>query len=147
VPVFEQYKLLVEMADRVSQRRHELGRFHVSMHTTVLTLLATAGVWGQRSLALRPWMYLVPLPFVLAACALWREQILAHAMLSSAKFRVIEQLEQQLPVRAFALEWEHLGRGKERRYRTHARLEARLPAVVALAYMMLAGSLVVISAT
>src|SRR5262245_55924646 len=96
------YALMVEMADRVSQRRQSANSFYLSVNTALVSgsayLAATAispelGVLGVAGVTI---------------CVLWIRNIVSYKTLNAAKFEVIHELERQLPVQPFTREWELL---------------------------------------
>lgn len=93
--LFEQYKLAVEMADRVSARR---GTANAFFFTVTSALLATA-----ESLTL-PLASSLGLVLVVA----WWFLLRSYRKLNAAKFEIIGKLEDHLPVRIFGDEWDIL---------------------------------------
>lgn len=103
--VLELYKLAVEMADRVSARRGTANAFFLSVQTTFIALVG----FGFPKLAESPWW--VSLAVFLAGFTLsatWWMQLRSYRDLNTAKFKVINKLEERLPVKVFAEEWEKL---------------------------------------
>lgn len=105
----EQYKLAVEMADRVSARRGNANLFFLSIQTTFLTAAGLA----YATLRTVPWY--VVLVTALTGCALsvaWWRQLQSYRVLNHAKFAVINAMEKRLPVKIFTDEWKILTTGK-----------------------------------
>lgn len=99
----EIYKLLVEMADRVSQRRQAANNFYLSVNTLL--------VGGSAYLkTLDPSLVTVLIITIagLAICALWFQNIQSYKTLNGAKFDVITALEKHLVEQPFADEWDKL---------------------------------------
>lgn len=69
--LFEQYKLCVEMADRVSARRSLANTFFISLNTAVIATLTTvlSGRGGEGAVTL--WLLLPGLVILLASCVAW----------------------------------------------------------------------------
>jgi hypothetical protein len=130
--ILEQYKLCVEMADRISARRALANAFFLTLNSLVITSLSA----GRTALAHSPrgWLAL-GLAAVLAQCGIWI-LLLSYRQLNSAKFRVIAALEQHLPAAPFSrAEWQSLGSGRD--WRTHlplTRIERWLPLLFATGY-------------
>lgn len=134
---FKQYKLFVETAEVNSTQRATTQRYYTTVHTSLLTLLAIVGGYGLlttgsgSSLAATGNGYLAqiqaPVVFVLctlgvALSVLWRTHIIAYRRLNSAKFKIINAMEEVLPFRPFNDEWSVLtGKGMAKRKR-HVRL-------------------------
>lgn len=103
--VLEQYKLAVEMADRVSARRGTANLFFLSIQTTLLTASGLAYTAMQNV----AWYSTVTI--ALTGCAIsgaWWRQLRSYRLLNHAKFVVINAMEEQLPVKVFSDEWEIL---------------------------------------
>ncbi|MEU7399619.1 RipA family octameric membrane protein, partial [Streptomyces albogriseolus] len=87
--ILEQYKIYVEMADRVSARRGLANTFFLTLNTAA----ASIGGWFNTSLQGRTRTTLVLLLFVLLIqTAGWFAILRSYRQLSSAKFRVIGAL-------------------------------------------------------
>jgi hypothetical protein len=96
----EIYKLLVEMADRVSQRRQAANNFYLSANT-----LLVGGTAILDRIGLRNWNVIVVALAGLAICALWIRSIGSYASLNEGKFAVITEIEADLAVQPFSREW------------------------------------------
>jgi len=122
--VLKIYALLVEMADRVSQRRQAANSFYLSVNTAViggsayLTSTTTSkGLWvlGVAGIAI---------------CFLWVRNIVSYKTLNAAKFIVIQDLEKKLPVQPYTDEWAHLDPNKTgTRHRAFHSTETLVPFV------------------
>ena len=111
--LLEIYKLLVEMADRVSQRRQAANSYYLSVNTAILGASAFLS-------AFRPsWTGAVTIAVAgIAVSLFWIRNIQTYKDLNSAKFQVITQIEHSLPVKPFGDEWALLdpdGDGKKHR--------------------------------
>lgn len=94
----ELYKLAVEMADRVSARRGIANSFFLTANTGVVALLGTQDVrW-----------YVAAAGIVFSAT--WWALLKSYRDLNSAKFDVILDMEERLPVRVYSDEWDRLRR-------------------------------------
>lgn len=106
----EQYKLMIEMADRVSQRRQAANSFYLSINT----ILVGGSAYFGRGTPLKTAL-LVSLAGVLV-CRYWSRSILSYKTLNTAKFSVINEMEQSLVEQPFTDEWAKLdpdGDGKK----------------------------------
>lgn len=135
--ILEQYKLYVEMADRVSSRRAQTNRFYISLLSILLALLSiVAGVGAFTEFLNMTMLAIASLGIVL--CALWWVNIRSYRQLNSGKFQVIHEMEKQLPIAAYDKEWEILGRGKQvGRYLKLTQVEQWIPLVLAIPYLLL----------
>ena len=109
--LLEQYKLYVEMADRVSERRMQTNKFYISLLSGLLALfpiLVSVGTSKQT-------VILIILPLLgIALCILWYINILSYRQLNSGKFKVIHEIEQYLPFPCYDKEWELLGEKRKK---------------------------------
>ncbi|MET9361233.1 hypothetical protein ABZX93_09995 [Streptomyces sp. NPDC006632] len=134
--VFEQYKLCVELADRVSARRNLANTFFVTLHSALLAFL---GVWLSQPHHARPAVVLAGgLLVLLALCAAWWFTLRSYQQLNNGKFQVIAALEERLPARAFkAAEWQALQEGRNWNvYLPLTHVERWIPAIFATAYTL-----------
>jgi hypothetical protein len=135
--LLEQYKLLVGTAEANSARRQTANSFFLSLNTALVAFLGL--VVGQENGE-------VPLVWVLAIAVAglalsytWYRLVGSYRGINSAKFRVVQALEQRLPAAVFGAEWEAVGRGKDpARYLAFTRVEQRVPWVFAALYSALA---------
>lgn len=103
--VLEQYKLAVEMADRVSARRGNANLFYLSIQTTLLTASGLAYTTLQHV----AWYSTVII--ALTGCVIsgaWWRHLQSYRLLNQAKFEIINAMENRLPVKVFTDEWELL---------------------------------------
>jgi len=129
--VFEQYKLYVEMADRVSQRRMSANTFF----TTVNTLLFTVAAFiGNKDLL---WLIFVGIIGCIISFA-WYFTLNSYRQLNSGKFAVINEIEKLLPLSGFSYEWEVLKWGKKKNsYWPLSHVEKIIPVIFFFAYIAL----------
>lgn len=131
--ILEQYKIYVEMADRVSARRALANTFFLTLNTALFALIGAAlkdGISGST------WLLAIPLFALIGQCAAWFWIVRSYRQLNSAKYAVIGALEEQLPASPYwKAEWTALGSGKIRsRYWPLTHLEQWLPVLFAASY-------------
>lgn len=109
--LLEIYRMLVEMADRVSQRRQSANSFYLSVNTAMIggaayllqSPLGNLGTWAISAAGI-------------AICILWVRAVVSYKSLNAAKFKVITTLEERLPYSPYKDEWAILdvdGDGKK----------------------------------
>jgi hypothetical protein len=132
--LLEQYKLMVEMADRVSARRMQANTFFLAANTGLLTVFASlakdkilSGVLGA-----------LPIGALLILCVVWERIMGSYRQLNNGKFEVINYLEQLLPTAPYAAEWVAIGAGMDpSRYRPLSLVEIWVPRLFGLLYGLL----------
>jgi hypothetical protein len=125
--LLEIYELLVDMADKVSQRRQNANNFYLSVNTAITGASAYLSV-GQNAAG-----SIVVISIAgLVVSLLWKRNIDSYKDLNSGKFHVITDLEKALPISPFTAEWNVLQRGKNaKRYRPFHAVEVLVPFVFA----------------
>lgn len=108
--VLQMYKTYIDMADRISERREKANSFFLAVNTAMIALLAK-DAFGGSSPAPRVLEVLVPFAGGLL-CYLWYRIVRSYRDLNSAKFKVVQAIERQLPLRPYNAEWETIERGK-----------------------------------
>lgn len=111
--LLEQYKLFVESADKISDRRMKANEFFLGLNAAFLALLGfvkteTAGQGFSIVFALAPFGAIV-------ICYLWYQTVRSHKNLNGAKFKVIHAIEKRLPLSLFDTEWEIVERGENKK--------------------------------
>ena len=136
--LFEQYKLYVEMMDKVSERRHQANSFFLTVNTILITALTGfIGLTKQSALQFEfAWMIVAGLAGVVF-CLTWRRLIHSYGQLASGKFKIIHLLESHLPARLFDAEWDALNRGDGSVYKPFTQAEIGVPLVFAGLYITL----------
>lgn len=128
--ILEQYKLYVEMADKISERRSSVNTFFLTANSIILTVVSINGF----DIAKFSWLITaVGLIFSYT----WYYLLQSYKLLNSGKFRVVHKIEQKLPLNLYAFEWEILGEGKDRaKYWPISHIEKILPALFAIIYIV-----------
>jgi hypothetical protein len=137
--VLDQYKIYVEMADRISARRALANTFFVTLNSTVLTTIGVFfGVLWKDKPNIPAAFSLPPLILLLALCLAWFWLVRSYRQLNSGKYAVIGALEEKLPASPYwRAEWTALGEGKDKgKYWPLTHLEQWVPAAFALIYIV-----------
>jgi hypothetical protein len=134
--LFEQYKLYVEMTDRVSERRANANNFFLTANTLLVSVFgAIVGDAALSSDLKGTWFPLFALSG-LAFSAAWFYIVMSYRQLNSGKFKVIHAIEQKLPMAVYEAEWEALGKGKDPKlYRPLTEIEIYAPITFAILYI------------
>jgi hypothetical protein len=132
--VLDQYKLCVEMADRVSARRNLTNTFFLSLNSAVVAVVAAV---SARTLAITSVLLLsAGLVILIAQCVAWFVIVRSYRQLNAAKYAVIGAFEKRLPAFAYSrAEWGALGEGRDwRKYLPLTHVEQWVPVIFAVAY-------------
>jgi len=105
--LLEQYKLYLEMADRISSRRQSANSFFLSLNTALVALVSYLCLGGQNG----SWYVVVAIAGI-AISYMWYRLVRSYKDLNTAKFKVIHEIESKLPMAPYDAEWEAVGRGK-----------------------------------
>lgn len=135
--VLRLYLELVSSANEVSSRRQAANSFFLTLNTAVLGALGAVvvGLVAPDTVGRYPDLVVGGAFLGMLLCWLWRRTISSYRQLNSAKFRVIHELELDLPKRPFTAEWFAAGHGLDpRRYRPFTELESMVPILFALGY-------------
>lgn len=117
-----QWQTCVEMANSVSQRRDMMNNIFVTVNLAIVA--AVSLVWSFKSLFL--------LIAGIVVCVIWLFFIRNFKLLNSAKFQVINNLEESLPSAPFSDEWKELKSNKK--YMDGTKLEKSLPITFIILY-------------
>lgn len=132
--LLEQYKIYVEMADRVSARRGAANTLFLSLNTAVVTAI---GVLWQDPPRTAPWLATPVLLALLVQCAGWFWTLRSYRQLNAAKYAVVGALERRLPASPYwSAEWAALGEGRDpARYWPLSHVEQNIPGFFAAVYV------------
>lgn len=131
--LFEQYKLYVESAEKVSERRVSANNYLLTVNAFLVTLYGL--VASSRFSTF--WMILVPVAGFLVSLT-WHQIITSYRDLNSVKFKVIHELEKQLPASLYSYEWFNAQEGRGDAYHPLSHLERWIPIVFMVLYILLA---------
>ena len=106
--LFNQYKLYIQMADNISNRRSMANTFYLSANSI---LVSTAGTLLALNYLL---IALYPLIICFFLSIFWCQLILQYKNLNTAKFKVINKIEDYLPVSGYTTEWNILEKGEKK---------------------------------
>ena len=129
----DQYKLAVDMADRVSARRATANSFFVTVQSALVTAFAFSN--GKQ------WPLAVAGIIVAAA---WWLSLRSYRMLNAAKFAVINEMEERLPASPYKDEWAILKREDGPLHKRYAALSF-VEQTVPVAFAALNAALIVVA--
>lgn len=120
--LFEQYKLYVEMANDISKRRDSTNKFYATLMSLLLTVFSIIS-----SLTNELALFIIPLGIIILFSKVWKENINSYSTLNQCKFDVINELENQLPVKGFTIELELM---KLYEYTKLTKVEKYVPSII-----------------
>lgn len=133
--LLNQWQTCVDMANSVSQRRDNMNNIFITLNFAIMA--AVSITWDIKSL------------FILIAgitiCILWMLNIRNYKLLNTAKFNVINSIEEKLPSAPFKDEWQFLKNSKK--YMDSTTLERILPITFIILYIAAVIAIIVIKCT
>ncbi|MEM6346254.1 MAG: hypothetical protein AAF927_20355 [Bacteroidota bacterium] len=134
--LFEQYKMFVEMADRISARRSNANVFFLTINSSIITFISF--YIKEIKKIDEPEFLIFPFIGVLMICLVWSAIIQSYKSLNSGKFQVIRLMSAKLPATPYQAEWIALGEGNDKRkYFPLTQIEQWVPAIFAFLYIVL----------
>lgn len=100
--LIEQYKLYIQTAEKVSDRRQSANNYFLIVNSL---LLSFTGYLTTLSFSL--WHIVISIAGI-SISFLWLLTLRSFRSLNTAKFKVIHELERELPVDLFKREWDYL---------------------------------------
>lgn len=134
--LLDQYKIYLNAAEKVSDRRQKTNEFFLGLNTALVALLGfIATKTSQQEISL---MLGVSSIAGITVCYLWYRIIASYKGLNSAKFKVIHAIELRLPLALYDTEWEMLERGKNKDvYWPFSHIELHVPKIFIAIYTTL----------
>ncbi len=135
--LLEQYKLYIEMADRVSARRSSTNILFLTLNSMILT--AFSFLFEKAPMVIPQWLICLPIGGVVMFNLVWCMLILSYKRLNTAKYSIIVQIEQNLPINPYDKEWKWLDPGNNiKKHLPFTVLEKYIPIGFILMYITLA---------
>ncbi len=134
--LLDQYKLYVEMADRISARRQNANTFALSVNTALIALIGY--VQTQDSMVLKEGFFWSVAVAGLILNFVWYRMVRSYRDLNTAKYLVIHEIEKRLVISPYDAEWEAVGRGKDRTlYLPFTHIEIWIPWIFFALHMLI----------
>ncbi len=124
--LFEQYKILISSAEEISARRATANNYILSVNS-LLVAVHTLGISLQPD---APWHIVLPLAGIII-CSSWWILIRSYRSVNTAKFKVIHDLEANLPSQPYKDEWALMSKS----HIPLSHVEQWIPAVFAGLYL------------
>jgi len=124
--ILEIYKIYLQMADKISDRRQSANSFFLTINTVIIGFISYISISNTAHSS--NLFYVLVSIAGMVICYYWYRLIRSYKDLSSGKFKVIHQIESNLPLSPYDTEWEMLGRGKDKKkYLPFTKIEMRIP--------------------
>lgn len=134
--LLDQYKLYVEMADRISSRRQTANSFFLSINTALIGLLGYFST-NNPPQPDNSFNWMIAAAGITLSC-LWYKMIQSYRNLNTAKFKIIHEIEKLLPLSPYDAEWEVAGRGESPKlYLPFTHVEKTIPWVFITLYSVI----------
>lgn len=133
---FDQYKLYIESAEKISDRRQNANNFFLTINTVLISVFSLS--FQIKTLENLDWVKTLLSLLGLIICVIFWFLLRAYKQLNSGKFKVIHKIEQELPLLIYDYEWNILGEGKNKKlYYPFSHVELLIPWVFGLVYLAL----------
>ena len=132
--LLEQYKLYVESAQKVSEKRISTGNYLLTVCSTLLTVFGIASTLHIAGI----WLVIIPIAGCLVSLT-WFSLVISYKDLNTAKFKVIHELEDYLPAALFRYEWHSCEQGQGKAYKPITHLERWIPLTFGGVFLVLSG--------
>jgi hypothetical protein len=134
--LLEQYKIYVNSAEKISDRRQKANEFFLTLNSVLVALLGFVTTKANNVNI----NYLLIFSSIsgITICYLWYRIIFSYKGLNSGKFNVIHAIEKRLPLALYDTEWEVLDRGKNRKkYWPFTHIELFVPWIFIIIYFII----------
>ena len=136
--MLEQYKLYVDMADKIQSRRSTANNFFLTVNTLLITAVGILTRLGSSFVSFNLYWVAITSFAGILFCWTWLVTIKCYRNLSDAKFRIINAIERKLPVAAFDIEWACLTQqDKDSKYPELTKVEKWVPIIFGFLYFVL----------
>ncbi|NEO71343.1 hypothetical protein [Moorena sp. SIO3H5] len=130
-----EYKIYIEMMDRISSRRNQANQFYISLLSGLFGLVSI--LIDKNFFSSSHNLILLLLSFLgLILCFVWLTTINSYRQLNLLKFQVIGEMEHYLPFACYSREWE-IWKDNKKTYMRLTEVEKYVPIVLATAYFVL----------
>lgn len=135
--LFEQYKIYIDGATEISNRRQKANEYFLTVNTILVSLIVFVSQYKQIN---DPRLIICFIAVVgLINSVITYFLIRSYKQLNTVKFQVLHELEAALPANLYAYEWEKLGKGKNRKkYWPFSHLELKIPLLFSAIFIVLA---------
>ncbi len=140
---FNQYKIYIESAEKISDRRQNANNFFLTLNTVLISIIGLS--FQIKVLEYFGWTRILLALLGLLICIIFWFLLRAYKQLNAVKFKVIHKIEKKLPLAMYDYEWELLGKGNDKvKYYPFSHIELLIPCIFGIIYLFL-GAVFIIS--
>jgi hypothetical protein len=132
---FGQYKLYVQSAEKISDRRQIANSYFIAINSALISLIGLTSEIQSGNI----FLFKTLLSFLgIIICFVFWHLIRAYRQLNTGKFEVIHKIEESLPIKLYLYEWQVLGKGEDNdKYYPFSHIEMIIPWVFGFIYIAL----------
>lgn len=131
--LIEQYKLYLTSTENISNRRQIANAFFVSVNTALVSLASYLNLGASNA---SNFYWVISLAGI-AISYMWYRLVRSYKDLNSAKFKVIHEMEKNMPSSPYDAEWEAVGGGEDSKlYLPFTHIEIFVPWVFILLHLL-----------
>lgn len=125
---FKQYEIFVSSTDKISSNRINTNKFFMTINSFILTAYS---IFFDKLVSA---VWVIPALGIIMSIA-WIRTIKSYSMLNSAKFKIINRIEEDLPLQPYKDEWDILKNNCE--YKTISKTEEKVPYAFGIVFLIL----------
>lgn len=129
--LFEQYKMYVESAQKISEQRTQANGFYLTVNAALLAIATWMGSFSGKKVLLIGFAGII-------ISAVWFCAISNYRTMNACKFDIINAIESKLPVSVYKYEWELLQtkQGLDR-YLRFSKIESVVSVLFGIIYLVI----------
>lgn len=140
--LLEQYKMFQKTSEDLINRRQAVNSFYISVNSALVALVGIVMGWVEAP-AKNYIIAFMCLTGVILSIS-WSNLLESYGTLNSAKMKVINLIEEQLPIALYDVEWKVMSdKLNNKKYVSFTSSEKRIPLIFAIVYVMIVLSLIV----
>lgn len=139
----EQYKLYVQTADNLTAARQQSNTFFLTINTALIGFVSASVEFSSIGMISQWIMFALCAGIIL--CVAWYFLLQSYRNLNSAKFAVIQALEEKLAAQIYKYEWQIALSRPGRRYIRLTRVEQLIPILFVLLYVAFITAILIVT--
>lgn len=136
--LLKQYEIFTKTADDITVRRLQTNKFYLAILLGLVTIAGFLHKNGMTGTESDQTIILILISIIgMPLSAIWYVNIESFKLLNTAKFKVILEMEKELPCQCFGKEWEYrVGEDESKAYPIFTKIEKFLPIMMGIIYFM-----------